>query len=99
VNRYFKATDGQFTVFRMSPTRVYAAAWLQIVKGCPIFGFSAKLSPKAPLPVEEIVKSEYEALVARKIRRVEARKSELIASGAKVWGDYGSSPSDSWVVN
>jgi hypothetical protein len=97
--RYFKATNGRFTVFRASPTRVYLSAWIQSdAKRVTDFGFSM-LSAKGRVPAEEMTKDEYEALVKRKTARIEARKAEIVASGGQISRSFGSSPSDSWVAN
>jgi hypothetical protein len=107
--RYFKATDGTFTVFRATASRVYASAWMVIDRSTeraandtwvpvgephPVnMGFSAK--PSAALPAVEITKAEYSALVARKVARTDAEK----AANPALWRGYGHSPRDSWVSN
>jgi hypothetical protein len=101
MNRYFKATDGRFTVYRSSATRVYAAAWIRPgPERAQAFGFAAKLAPLSPLPAIEISKPEYQALVARKAERIAAYIAARAAAGNPVYQGYdGASPGDSWVFN
>jgi hypothetical protein len=87
--RYFKATNGRFTVFRASTTRVYLSAWIQSnAQRVTDYGFSL-LSAKGRVPAEEMTKAEYDALNARKVERI-------VAAG----GDpKHAAPADSWVAN
>lgn len=85
--RFFKATDGEFTVFRASATMHYRSA---IVRGKGSISFSSASGGYGSSPVEEITKSEYETLVARKNTRL---KSE-----GKDPGRY-TTPRHSWVRN
>jgi hypothetical protein len=86
--RYFRATNGRFTVFRAS-TRVYLSAWIQSnAERVTNYGFSM-LSAKGRVPAEEMTKAEYDALNARKIERI-------IAAGRQ---PKNAAPRDSWVAN
>ena len=81
--RYFKASDGVFTIFRASDSRVYASAWMTVdgFKTRPTnMGFSAKPVYRAAegvsglpsaLSAVEIDKAEYNALVRAKKARTE----------------------------
>lgn len=96
--RYYKATDGQITVYRATESREYHSA--QIRKEDRYFGFSAlPASPAHPYPAVEIDKAEYQSLVAQKVARIEARKAEMIAAGQRVYSGFGGAPGDSWVAN
>jgi hypothetical protein len=90
--RYFKATDGQITVFRASATRAYASAWFTTEGNRPIgdIGFSGKPLPLGKYPAVEITKAEYEALQAAKVERVKAAGENL---------KWATSPQSSWVRN
>ena len=86
MRRFFKATDGSPTVFRASNTRDYrSASFSTRENGDVSISFSAG---DGSYPVEEIVRSEYETLVARKNSRIKANGGHH--------GD-GASPRDSWV--
>jgi hypothetical protein len=88
--RYFKATNGRFTVFRGTTQRVYASAWINCSGTRVInWGLSMKATNVYPLPAEEIARTEYEELNQRKIERMVA------AGGNPKWA----APSDSWVSN
>lgn len=96
VQRFFKSTNGQFTVFRASRSRVYQSAWMTTNEGSSHaprvinLGFSAKPAyPGFDWPVEEIVKSEYETLVALKNSRLKAAARD---------SDFGD-PGNNWVSN
>jgi hypothetical protein len=68
--RYYKATDGTFTVFRATQSREYASAWIQVdgFKVRPLdFGFRAKSI--GPYPAIEINKADYEWLATLKNER------------------------------
>jgi hypothetical protein len=97
--RYFKATDGKITVFRASETKAYAFATFKGEKlaedhaWCGQIGFSAKAGDH---PAVEITKAEYEALVAQKTARINAKNEARKAEGKRVWSV---GPSDSWVQN
>jgi hypothetical protein len=80
--RYFSGTNGAVTVFRASATKVYNSATFK-----PI-AFSSAMPFADRFPVSEIAKSEYDALVARKVERVKS-------SGADP--KHATSPQDSWV--
>lgn len=92
--RYYKASDGTFTIFRATDSRVYQSAWMTVdgFKTRPTnMGFSAKPTYRASAgisgspgsyPAVEIDKPEYEALVAAKKARTDDN-----------------SPSASWVPN
>lgn len=90
--RYFKATDGTVTIFRASDARVYESAWVQLYPtgAVHLMGFSARPARVGELVVEEIVKSDYDTLVARK-------NSRLKAIGAR--DDAFGEPRNSWVNN
>ena len=83
---YYKATDGVFTIFRATQSRVYRGAWMTVdgLKTRPTnFGFSAKAGgASGVLPAVEITQAEYQALVTLKSQRTK---------------DH--SPSASWVRN
>jgi hypothetical protein len=85
--RYFKATDGDITVFRASDTKVYQSA----SKTNWGISFSGKPAGLGAMPAVEITKVEYTALVALKQARIKA------SNGGR--HDDGGSPSDSWVSN
>jgi hypothetical protein len=90
--RYFKATNGRFTVFRGSESRVYLSAWIQCdAHRVTSYGFSMKpASPSVyPNPAVEIAKTEYEELNQRKIERI------VEQHGNPKWA----APRDSWVSN
>jgi hypothetical protein len=105
MNRYFKATDGRFTVYRSSATRVYASAWFAVTDaGVRDIGFSAKphcaRGTEHGAPAVEISKAEYQTLVARKAERIAAFIAARAAAGNPVYRGYdGAAPSDSWVFN
>jgi hypothetical protein len=93
--RYFKASDGVFTVFRATASRTYTSARIATNAGSPqtprvvSIGFSSKPAVAGfDYPVLEITKAEYEALAARKTER-------LKASGAPA--RLGGSPNQAWV--
>lgn len=98
MRRFFKATDGDITVFRASATKFYHSANFssdQQVAGGPMM-LLERISfsqydhvPGHTYPAEEIVQSEYATLVARKNSRIKAH------------GDNreGASPQESWVRN
>jgi hypothetical protein len=83
--RYFKATNGEFTIFRGSASRVYRSAWIMIDRirersedwsWVPVGepqpvnqGFSANIGPIGALKAVEIDKAEYDALVQAKKAR------------------------------
>lgn len=88
--RYFKATNGRFTVFRMSPTRVYLSAWIQSgATHITNYGFSMKRPAAGSVPAVEITRAEYDALNKRKIERIVARGGNPKYAA----------PADSWVAN
>jgi hypothetical protein len=89
--RYFSATDGTFTVFRATATRTYAAAdWLVRDGSYPYcIGFKGRAG-QGTKPAQEITKSEYEALTARKVTRIKAHGGDPRRFN---------SPQDSWVRN
>jgi hypothetical protein len=101
MNRYFKATDGRFTVYRASPTRVYISAWLNPHTTHVDFGFSvAPPVGRGRVAAIEISKAEYQALVARKAERIAAFIAARAAAGNPVYQGYdGAAPGDSWVFN
>ena len=113
--RYYKASNGTFTIFRASE-RPYRTAWMTIDRihvrdadgetwvktGEPQpvnMGFSAGIGKIGDYQVTEIGKGEYQALVAAKTWRVEARVAALRAAGRTISGGAGSAPRDSWVRN
>lgn len=89
--RYFKATNGTVTIFRASDARVYQSAWIQLhpTGAVHLMGFSAR-QRGGELVVEEIVKSDYDTLVARKNARLKA-----IGARDDAFGE----PRNSWVNN
>lgn len=110
--RYFKATDGKFTIFRASESRAYRYGWMTIDqphRRAPD-GYYKRDGEAIPLdvsftntkrlgacPAIEIGKHEYQVLVAIKTARVEAWREERRAEGQTMFGSI--SPSDSWVRN
>jgi hypothetical protein len=84
--RFFKATDGDVTVFRASDTKVYQSA----TKDRWTISFSSKPAGLGAMPAVEITKAEYTALVALKQARVQASGGRHSDGGA---------PGDSWVAN
>jgi hypothetical protein len=104
--RYFKATDGTFTIFRASASRVYRGAWMRVDRarkrnaegdwapvGEPfpvIMGFSAKLGGPSA------------ALPAIEITKAE-HQALVAAKNARAVADLDAcvpdSPRDSWVRN
>jgi hypothetical protein len=88
MTRYYKATDGTFTVFRSSKARVYASAWIQTARPNPTrphaFGF--RQTARAPYPVEEISKAEYDDLKLAQKQRLGGNLTYT-------------SPRDAWVRN
>lgn len=87
--RYFKATNGRFTVFRSSPTRAYVSATIHC-NADRVTDFSLSYTAgRGALPAEEITRAEYNALNAAKQRRIEARGG-MVKYAA---------PRDSWVSN
>jgi hypothetical protein len=90
--RYFKATNGRFTIFRATASRVYGSAWIQCDAHCvTLSGFSMKPASASvyPIPAIEIDRAEYERLNERKAARL------ILAGGNPKWA----APSDSWVRN
>jgi hypothetical protein len=88
--RYFKATDGRFTIFRATASRVYGSAWIQTNgERVTLAGFSMKPAGMYPLPAIEIDRMEYHRLTALKMARI------VTAGGNPKWA----APSDSWVRN
>lgn len=70
--RYYKATDGTFTIFRATDSRIYKGAWMTVdgFKTRPRnMGFSGKYS--GALEAIEIGKGEYDALVLYKKQRTD----------------------------
>jgi hypothetical protein len=110
--RYFKFTDGERTYFRATKTRAYRSGTISR-GGAP--GFSANFMTTtgsyivAAYPADEITKAEYAALVKAKAARIERAKAEVAARPigdrtADYWRStnfrgWGSSPSESWVLN
>lgn len=86
--RYFKATNGRFTVFRSSPTRAYTAATIYC-NADRVTDFVLSYTGRGNLPAVEITREEYNALNDAKQRRIEA-------AGGRV--SY-AAPRDSWVRN
>lgn len=86
--RYFKATNGRFTVFRSSPGRVYTAATIQCDANRVTY-FSLSYTGRGEIKVEEISRAEYNALNDAKARRFERAGAPL---------NY-AAPRDSWVSN
>ena len=90
--RYFKATNGRFTIFRASASRVYGSAWIQCdANRVTVAGFSMKAASASvyPIPAIEIDRAEYDRLNARKAERI------VLQGGNPKWA----APSDSWVRN
>jgi hypothetical protein len=90
--RYFKATNGRFTIFRASASRVYGSAWIQCsADRVTVSGFSMKPASASvyPLPAIEIDRMEYHRLTALKMARI------VTQGGNPKWAV----PSDSWVKN
>lgn len=100
--RYFRSTDGHITVFRATASKAYQSAFFastqddnaRWVRSGPI-GFSATSATEGAHlrghhPAEEIVQSEYEALVAHKNTRLKARGLHPARYN---------SPQESWVSN
>jgi hypothetical protein len=105
-HRYFKASDGTFTVFRASASRVYRGAWMRVDRarqrnaegvwapvGEPfpvIMGFSAKLGGPSGM------------LAAIEITKAE-HQALVAAKNARAVADPDAcapdSPRDSWVRN
>jgi hypothetical protein len=86
--RYFKATNGRFTIFRASASRVYGSAWIQCsADRVTVSGFSMKPAGVYPLPAIEIDRPEYERLNSLKASRI------VLQGGNPKWA----APSDSWV--
>jgi hypothetical protein len=72
MTRYYKATDGKFTVFRHSNTCVYSTARMRIVgDSVTEIGFYDKSHDGEPgsYRADKIKKAEYEDLVLAKIDR------------------------------
>jgi predicted SprT family Zn-dependent metalloprotease len=93
-SRYFKATDGQFTIFRSTTARTYQFADLTARDGLIVaMGFG---NLKGALKAIEIDKAEYASLVAAKNKRTKALHDKRAAAGLSNWRD---GPSDSWVFN
>ena len=86
--RYFKATNGRFTVFRASPTRAYTMATIRS-NAEQVIDFSLSYSGVGDCPAVEITKAEYDALNAAKAARFERLGLPLKYVA----------PRDSWVSN
>lgn len=90
--RYFKASDGNVTVFRQSGSRLYRSALIRWHSGkqqCNAISFSAALADPqcGRVAAAEIDKAEFDRLRAIKAARLASR------------GQQFSSPQDSWVLN
>lgn len=96
--RYFKATDGDRTFFRASPTRVYLSASV-----FPDYrDFVLHWDARGPFPVTEITRQEFKALVALKAARIEREKAAYRAAHPGTpnsLSSWGTAPRDSWVAN
>ena len=113
-NRYFKATDGTFTVFRASSSRVYKSAWMRIDRArernaegvwAPVgephpvnLGFSAR----PPYAAARGIPGAPGAYPAEEITKAE-HQALVAAKNARAVADPDacepSSPRDSWVRN
>jgi hypothetical protein len=90
--RYFKATNGRFTIFRATASRVYGSAWIQCnADRVTLSGFSMKPASASvyPIPAIEIDRAEFNRLNMLKMSRI------MTAGGNPKWAV----PSDSWVKN
>jgi hypothetical protein len=104
--RYYKASDGVFTVFRSTATREYRSAWIQhgraplgsgLATRVANFGFSAKHAHEAGAPRHATqATGQYPAVEISK-----AEYDDLKLAQKQRWG--GSlkhcGPRDSWVRN
>ena len=101
--RYFKATNGRFTVFRASPSRAYTSATIEErAGGYPHFSFS--WSGNGNIRATEIDAAEYRKLLAAKTARLTALAAERVAANPDhadfyARAGYGTAPSDSWIDN
>jgi hypothetical protein len=87
--RYFKATDGVFTVFRASRNLAFLSARMRFSgDGVAEIGFSGK---PGSYPAIEIDKAEYEAPVRAKIARRSRLEGRIVSCDRE--------PSQSWVRN
>jgi hypothetical protein len=88
--RYFKATDGTFTVYRSTQSRDYRSAYFSHSHSGNVTGiaFSAKPARGGMMEAFEITPDEYKALVACKADRCKR-------DGVK----YPEVPGQSWVRN
>jgi hypothetical protein len=81
MTHYYKATDGKFTVFRHSNTRVYNSARMRIIDGSVAeIVFSSKstyASEPGSYTATEIRKAEYDDLVRAEIDRRRRLKGSL----------------------